>query len=195
LVVDGGQTDNAQLAIGEFDLIPGTMAEYEMASDLTRVFVDPPAGLVVHYAAPIGDLVLSGSLWAARQNALDFFSGRAADGLTEFVRRLTAPQRDPDISYQLKPVEDAVIGPAARDFELRARGAADGAVLIRTPGAALPSAESAGLIIAARLGEVDDAMLYAFCDSTPSEVSEDAQVINLHSIFTTAPGLAGLTRN
>jgi hypothetical protein len=126
---------------------------------------------------------------------VDFFAARAGDGLTEFVRRLTAPHRDPDLSYQLKPVEAAVVGPAAHDFELRPRGAANGAVLVRTPGAALPSAESAGLIVAARLGDVDDDVLYEFRDAAPPEVTEHAQLIHLHSIFTTAPGLAGLTRN
>lgn len=168
------------------------MAEYEMASDLTGIFVEPPQGLVVHYAGPIDGLVLSGSFWAHRQSALDFFAGRAGDGLTEFVRRLTAPHRDPDLSYQLKPIEDFVIGPVAGDFELRPRGEADGAALVRTPGAPLPPADSPGLIVAARLGEDDDNLLYEFRDSAPSEVVEDVIVIDLHSVFTTAQGLADL---
>ncbi|MBJ7353894.1 MAG: hypothetical protein JHC98_03640 [Thermoleophilaceae bacterium] len=191
----GGGPDGAQPAIGEFDPIEGTMAEYEMASDLTGIFVNPPEGLVIHYAGPIGAMVLSGSLWAARQNALDFFAGRAGEGLTEFVHRLTAPQRDPNLSYQLKPVEQSVIGPRAGDFEVRPRGSAKGAVLIRTVGAELPPATSPELIVAVRLGELDDHTLYEFRATAPNDLAEAAEVIQLHSIFTTAPGLAVLSES
>jgi hypothetical protein len=194
-VLHGGTNGASHPAIGEFNPIEGTMAEYELASDLTGIFVEPPPGQVLHFGGPIDNLVLSGSVWATRQQAVNFFAVRAGDGITEFVRRLTAPHRDPDLSYQLKPVEELVVGPAAHDFELRPRGEADGAVLLRTPGAKLPPADSAGLILAARLSDVDDRMLYEFRDAMPREVAAGAQVIHLHSIFTTAQGLAELARN
>jgi hypothetical protein len=193
-VISHGQTHDQRPAIGEFNPIEGTLAEYEMGSDLTGIFVNPPTGQAVHYAGLIGNTVLTGSLWVSRQNALDFFTDSAADQLTEFVHRLMAPHRDPDLSYQLKPAEEVVIGPAAGDFELRARGAADGAVLMRTPGAAAPAADSAGLVVAVRLGEEDDNLLYEFRDSAPPGPSDDAQIIPLYSLFTTAPGIAGLRR-
>lgn len=193
-MISRGQTGDQRPVIGEFDPIEGTLAEYEMGSDLTGIYVKPAPGQALHYAGLIGESVLTGSLWVARQNALDFFVEVAADRLTEFVRRLMAPHRDPDLSYQLKPVEQVVIGPAASDFEKRARGAANGAVLVRTPGAAVPAADSAGLVIAVRLGEEDDNQLYEFRDAAPPEPSGSAQIIHLHSLFTTAPGIAGLAK-
>jgi hypothetical protein len=194
-VISRGHTGDQGPVIGEFDPIEGTLAEYELGSDLTGIYTNSPTGQALHYAGRIGETVLTGSLWVARQNALDFFVATLADQLTEFVRRLTAPHRDPDLSYQLKPVEEVVIGPAAGAFESRARGHADGAVLVRTPGAAVPVADSPGLIAAARLGDEDGNVLYEFRDSAPLEVSDNAQLIDLYSLFTTAPGIAALARS
>jgi hypothetical protein len=193
-VISGGQIGDQRPAIGEFNPIEGTLAEYEMGSDLTGIFVNPPVGQAVHYAGLIGATVLTGSLWASRQDAVDFFAATAVEGLTEFVHRLMAPHRDPDLSYQLRPAEAVVIGPAAVDFELRPRGKADGAVLVRTSGAALPPADSSGLVAAARLGAEDHDMLYEFRDAAPPEPSEDAEVIQLYSLFTAAPSIARLAQ-
>ncbi|MFT4049202.1 MAG: hypothetical protein QM648_05110 [Solirubrobacterales bacterium] len=180
-------------AIGEFAPVPGTMAEYEMGSDLTRVFADPPRGLVVHYAGPIDDLVLSGSLWARRQSALDFFSERVGDALTELVRRLMSAERDPDLSYELLPVDEIVVGPAAPDFVLRPRGEAGGAVLVRTPGGAMPDPQEQGLILAAARRSGPNTMLYEFHADRPDSIDERAELITLHSIFLTEPGLAAVS--
>lgn len=184
-----GQIVNSGPSIGEFKPMPGTMAEYELASDLTGIYEKAPRGLVIHYAGPIGDLVLSGSLWARRQYALDFFAERAGEGVTELVRKLNAPGRDPDLTYQLLPTAGITVGRRARDFELRARGAADGAVLIRTPGAPLPPSGRDDLILSALREDEDGHILYEFLTGVPAEIAEGAQLIHLHSIFTTGPGL------
>lgn len=178
--------------IGEFNPIEGTLDEYDLASDLTGIFVEPPRGLVVHYAGRRDGIVHAGSLWATQQSALDFFSARVGDGLTELVHRLTAPERDPDLTYHLRPVESIVVGPDADNFALRPRGKTGGAVLVRTPGAELPPADDPGLVIAARLTELDDEMLYEYRSAPPNDLAEDAHVIELHALFAVPPGVASV---
>lgn len=178
--------------IGEFKPVPATLDDYNLASDLTGVFREPPSGLVIHYAGLLGDQLLSGSLWAARHNALDFFAAHAGPGLTELIGRLAEPGRDTDISYQMMPVHASVIGPSAADFNLRPRGEAGAATLVRTPGGSLPSESAEGLIVAAQLGAEDRNLLYEIYDHRPANVAGDAELIALHVAFVTAGGVEQL---
>lgn len=179
-------------AIGEFNPIAGTLEEYDLASDLTGIMVQQPHGLIVTYAGRYDGLVLAGSLWVTQQAALNFFSARVGEGLTELVHRLTAPERDPDLTYHLKPVEAIVVGPDADDFALRPRGQTGGAVLVRTPGAKLPAADEPGLVIAARLTELDDEMLYEYRSTPPTELAGGAHMMELHALFAVPPGVAAV---
>ncbi len=188
--MDGDQPDERlRPSIGEFNPIEGTLEEYDLASDLTGIFVKPPAGLVVHFAGRYDGLVLSGSLWATQQAALDFFSARVGEGLTELVRRLTAPERDDDLTYHLKPVVGVVVGPDADDFALRPRGETGGAVLVRTPGAALPPVDDPGLVVAAKLTGIDDEMVYEYRSVRPEQIPGGAHVMELHALFALPSGV------
>lgn len=145
--------------------------------------------MVVHFAGRYDGLVLSGSLWATQQAALDFFSARVGEGLTELVHRLTAPERDPDHTYHLKPVVGVVVGPDADDFALRPRGETGGAVLVRTPGAALPAADDPGLVVAAKLTAIDEEMLYEYRSAEPDRLPQGAHLMQLHTLFAVPAGV------
>lgn len=179
--------------IGEFIPAPGTFAEYEIGTDLTGLYSEPPNGLVLHYGAIVEGNLLSGSVWDDAQSALDFFSERAGAGLTEMVRRLAAPGRDPDLSYKLMPAVATVVGRAADTFDLRPRGEAVGTVLIRRPGAALPDGEDPNLILAVKLGAEDDHTLFEYFASEPPTIPEDASIARLHSLYTTEAGLRAVS--
>lgn len=176
--------------IGEFKPIPGTMEEYELGSDFTRIFSDPPRGIVMHYAGKVNaEEVITGSFWIYRQAPLDFFAERVGDALTDLVKALSAPERDPDLSYGLYEVSRVMLGPAAAEFDRRPRGEANGAVLVRVAGGHFPERAFPETIASLEVIRDEGPVLYEFRTSAPESVAEDAEVIELHSIFTVAAGL------
>lgn len=182
-------------ALGEFTPVVGTMADYELASDLTGVYADPPPGLVIHYAGPIGEQVLSGSLWVSRQSASDFFARSAGRGLTELVHRLATPERKADISYDINEVLSVKTGPAAADFIDRPRGQAGGAVLLRTAADAPPATSRAGLILETLVPTANGTLLYEMLAEPPAEIPDQSQLIQLHSLIAFGPALDQLKRD
>ena len=94
--------------------------------------------------------------------------------------------RNVDVS---RLVRDAAEDLRAQQPDRPIKVAADGAVLVRTPGAPLPPSGKKDVILTAVRDDGDSKVLYEFLTRPPEQVAEGAEVIHLHSIFTTVPGL------
>lgn len=183
-----------ETTLGEFAPVPGSMADYEVASDLTGVFSDPPAGLAIHFAGPIDGTVLSGSIWEARQSAREFFVRSAGEGLTELVHRMATAGRNSDITYKMEEVTALRVGDAASDFVNRPRGEAGSAVLLRTPHLDALGAARPGLILATVVPTDSGTLHYEFLDHEPERIGEATELIRLHSLTAYEPALATVRR-